>query len=806
MAVWTLLLVLLAAGGPSHAQEELSYEIYPPLPVGKRAGEPGTVNVVNVCIVASEFSGIVPNGGIGTFYSTLAETLANAGHQVTLLYTQGQRSHHAVHGYSYWVEHYQRKGIKLVPLNFWRPQSTGYHSGTAFMVYDWLRQRRFDVVHFPDWQGHGYYSLLAKHLGLDFHRTTMCCMVHGPLYWARTSNSHTLDTPEDIETDFLERGSIRTAEVLISPSHYLINWIGNQTWQLPEFPGAIRTQPYILPHEAKRVLAAVNGQSGLVTRGLWERSEVTELCFFGRLEVRKGIVLFADVLDSLLKLNETAPADESVLPARLKVTFLGSDRNDILGTPSRQYIMRRAIPWGAAVETTIHTDKDSAAALTFLKGPGRIAVMPSLIENSPLSILELMGAGIPFVASTAGGIPELIREDFRPKVLFKPVMADMLAKLSEVFREGALVPSPHYNMDQVERNWVDFHVSEATKHVTARALQAEARERGEASGSGACVMGDSAESCRAPQGDPGAVASVVVVTRGGGAALQATVLSVLQQEEVLGDWGGPQVRQLLIVCTSTSPTSLEAAVGTYLAGKWAAAGGEWLSNPEATTMSGARNAALQKLTGSLVVYIDAGCLLETFGIKSMLKVHWQTGASAITSFAKFHKGELSSTSSAAEMKVTPGAEQWFQVYLGGSASMGLFRNIFGGPVVLFAVAALREMGGYKDLPTGYDHWELLSRWSLAERTHEVIPQVLAWVPTTSMNGIAVRDYNQNRYWKAAVLPLAEAKLWGFDGASWRTKQSVSDAFQVISKFLQVDLAQEDVLRVWMGQGPEDQAS
>eukprot|EP00958_Prasinococcus_capsulatus_P021883 scaffold3032_cov375-Prasinococcus_capsulatus_cf.AAC.13 len=36
----------------------------------------------SVCIVSSEFAGIVPNGGIGTFYSTLAETLVLAGHKV----------------------------------------------------------------------------------------------------------------------------------------------------------------------------------------------------------------------------------------------------------------------------------------------------------------------------------------------------------------------------------------------------------------------------------------------------------------------------------------------------------------------------------------------------------------------------------------------------------------------------------------------------------------------------------------------------------------------------------------------------
>jgi len=47
--------------------------------------------VVRVAIVCSEFAGIVPNGGIGTFYSTLAESLVHEGHLVTLLYTQGTR-------------------------------------------------------------------------------------------------------------------------------------------------------------------------------------------------------------------------------------------------------------------------------------------------------------------------------------------------------------------------------------------------------------------------------------------------------------------------------------------------------------------------------------------------------------------------------------------------------------------------------------------------------------------------------------------------------------------------------------------
>eukprot|EP00959_Pyramimonas_sp_CCMP1952_P236935 4951660-Pyramimonas_sp.AAC.3 len=40
----------------------------------------------------------------------------------------------------------------------------------------WLQERAFDVVHFADWQGHGYYTLLAKHSGVGFTGTTLCLM------------------------------------------------------------------------------------------------------------------------------------------------------------------------------------------------------------------------------------------------------------------------------------------------------------------------------------------------------------------------------------------------------------------------------------------------------------------------------------------------------------------------------------------------------------------------------------------------------------------------------------------------------
>lgn len=60
-------------------------------------------------------------------------------------------------------------------------------------------------------------------------------------------------------------------------------------------------------------------------------------------------------------------------------------------------------------------------------------------------------------------------------MLFKPQLADIRQRLAEMFLQGALVPAPHYDMGQVERSWVDFHVGEASKHAAGRAMELEGR-------------------------------------------------------------------------------------------------------------------------------------------------------------------------------------------------------------------------------------------------------------------------------------------------------------------------------------------
>ena len=383
--------------------------------------------VARVGIVASEFSGIVPNGGVGTFYTALAQELAAKGHQVTLLYTQGTRSHSAIGDFDYWKTWYEGFNITLVPVHFQPRFGASYHASVSYEAYMQLKtlhsKMPFDVVHFPDWQGHGYYTLLSKYLNTAgtgiFAETTLCVMTHGPLRWARLGNGETLYDPSDIEVDFMERQTIRFADILLSPSEYLITWIRNQKWPIPE--GSIYIQPYLTPD-----VKVSNGVSKDQEEAS-SSSQIDEIVFFGRWEARKGIRTFCDAINALVG-HLTASSNEAEANIEFKVTFMGSDRGKINGISSTDYVNECVSRWRESstegksfplVDVSLQSSLNSFQAHEYLQGANCIAVLPSLFENSPLSIFELISMKIPFIASSAGGIPELVHPSSRDNAIFE---------------------------------------------------------------------------------------------------------------------------------------------------------------------------------------------------------------------------------------------------------------------------------------------------------------------------------------------------------------------------------------------------
>src|SRR5260370_18446 len=124
----------------------------------------------------------------------------------------------------HWISTYRVKGIRFVPMpGCGLKINAPWHVLKSYEAYLWLKAEHFDVVHFSEWKGPGYFTLLARHQGLAFANTLLCVHTHGPTLWHKLSNSEYVTGVDDLEIDYLERLSASLADGAVSPRPYLFH-------------------------------------------------------------------------------------------------------------------------------------------------------------------------------------------------------------------------------------------------------------------------------------------------------------------------------------------------------------------------------------------------------------------------------------------------------------------------------------------------------------------------------------------------------------------------------------------------------
>ena len=113
------------------------------------------------------------------------------------------------------------------------------------------------------------------------------------------------------------------------------------------------------------------------------------------------------------------------------------------GRSSIGYISDRSKKWN--VPWHLVANKHQTAALDYLREDGRMAVVSSLADNFPNTVLECVGAGVPLLASNVGGIPEIISEADRETICFEPRPDVLAERIRTRWSTGPLpraLPSP----------------------------------------------------------------------------------------------------------------------------------------------------------------------------------------------------------------------------------------------------------------------------------------------------------------------------------------------------------------------------
>jgi glycosyltransferase involved in cell wall biosynthesis len=425
-----------------HAAHAWSIE-YPGLSALPRfEGEPERLRI---CIATEDIVGPVRNGGIGTTYAALAEVLGKLGHDVTVLYLQGEFVENGT--LEHWIEHYAAKDVRFVPVPNYARMDRFRVGGDRWLqapynMLKFLLEHPMDVVHVSEWRGSGYLSLLAKRQGLAFQDTLFVVKTSSPWLWNRLYGSHLLDRPDDLAKMHAERRSVELADMVIGGSLHLLRWMHSQGYAVPQARTFV--QPNVATYE--RLSGLVNRRAGKVG----SRLPVDEIVFFGRLESRKGLVVFIQAIKRLLRQGKPLPK---------KISFMGKPGERLHARMNQdivEYIQSETAAWPTKVE--ILSEFQQYEALEYLLDGNRLAVMPSLIENSSLAVYEAAICGVPFVASNSGGTPELVATDDWPHVLCDPHPIPLAEKICEAMERGGYVAAPSFDNDLNLEQWRRFHL------------------------------------------------------------------------------------------------------------------------------------------------------------------------------------------------------------------------------------------------------------------------------------------------------------------------------------------------------------
>ena len=433
---------------------------------GKGAGEPGEKRPMSVCIATEDIVGPVRNGGIGTTYAALAEMLAAEGHDTTILYLRGKEVETGT--LEHWIEHYAARGVHFVPVPNYAMRD-GFRTAAdrwlraPYNMFRYLLDHPKDVVHVSEWRGSGYLSLLAKRQGIAFADTLFCVKTSSPWLWNRMYGSQSLDRIEDVTKIYAERKSVEMADVVIGGSLHLLRWMLSQGYAIP------RERTFVQPNfvgfdHLKRFM----GQRDLK---LGSRMPVDEVVFFGRLEARKGLFTFCQAIRRLIRQGVALPS---------KISFMGKPGAKLTSRPNQtviEFIESETATWPCAVE--ILTEFQQQEAIEYLLGGRRLAVMPSTIENSSMAVYEAAICGIPFIASDAGGTPELVLPADQAQVLCAAHPIPLATKIAEALAQGAYVATPSFDNDQNMAVWKGFHAN-LSGELRARLLPVHAVPSGAA--------------------------------------------------------------------------------------------------------------------------------------------------------------------------------------------------------------------------------------------------------------------------------------------------------------------------------------
>lgn len=605
-----------------------------------------------ICIVTPDVIGPIRNGGIGTHVFYLAQTLASI-HDVTILFT-GPIEHKDE---AYWKKYYRKLNIDFIQLNEVRkpvPSNTEWFVRRSYVIFEYLRDKDFDFIHFQEWQGNGLHCIMAKRSTSYFQNTTLTVDMHSSTEWINDGSNRWGHWPvPDAMLSWCERYCCQFADILISPTQYMLDYCRSLGWTL--------------------------AADSRIMRNCFDRSKVNRdiyepkpgvLAFFGRLETRKGLEIFLQALETLSK-DERKKIE--------KVYFLGKS-GWLTGMSADAAPEISRIMQSLSVEFQILNDFDAEQAIDFICATKALAVIPSLVDNYPYTIVEALMNGIPVLASDAGGIPELLSADR----LFRPNPRELAKKLRSVLSGELPMSLGAYDPDLAAKAWLALHEEpiRTGRHAEATEIVRTVRP----------------------------LVSVCVPYYNYGQYLEPMVRS-LQASTY------DHFEVIIVNDGSTDPAS----VAKFEELKVASTDNRFhFLSKENGGIGAARNHAAQHATGEFLVFCDAdNCSTPEMLERFLIAIH-QTGGDVVSSHYKAFDEKVFWPDDKTKI-------EYVYLPIGAALEVGMLINVFGDANSIIRRSSFEAVGGFQiERHTSWEDWDIFARLCLSGHRLDVCPMELFW--------------------------------------------------------------------------------
>ena len=658
---------------------------------------------LKICIVTQDIIGPIRNGGIGTAFYYAANFLQDCGHDVTILYSLGDYCE--TENIETWIDYYAEKNIKFVPAPEPIIPSTkdaiGRNMFIARKVYEYLKNQHFDIVHVSEWQGNAFYALLAKKLGLAFAKKTFCIKTSSPTLWGQIGNNYLVDNPDKLLTSYIERKSVEWGDIIIAPSRHMLSWMESHGYDIPKEKCYV--QPNIMP--ISQDWTEVQGQERTYLK------EVKELVFFGRLVPRKGIEIFCKALTKLEKEGGI----------NCKVVFLG--KFNPVGFDAETFLREQAKNW--SFEWEMITSYNALEAMAYLKENNGLAVVPSLLDNSPFTIYECLSERIPFICSDRGGTPELVCQEDSSSVVIPAHPTKLAHRIRQVLDEGVVIARPAFDFQKNLDYWQQWHL--AIAHNPQLRL-----ERSET-----LIDNKNTKSLEVKNTNP--LVSICIAHFNRPYQLSQAIESVKHQtynnyEVIIVDDGSDDPEAIAY---------LDSLEEDFARRGWR------IVRQENLYLGAVRNTSVRHAKGEYVLFMDDDNCAKAHELTTFVNAAIHSNADILTCFADLFEGGEAPHPDKIKSRITP---------VGDCMGYGLLANCYGDSNSLVKRSFFEEIGGFsEDYGVGLDDMEFFSKAILKGGKLLVIPEALFWYRTSGERMTNVTNINAGK-WRA-FRPFMESVPW-----------------------------------------------